>query len=49
MAILVDFSQLTNQELASLFEGLPKLLSVLNLALYFWIVCKTEVIQAYQK
>jgi hypothetical protein len=49
IAILVDFSQLTNHELASLLEGLPKLLSVLNLALYFWIVCKTEVIQSYQK
>jgi hypothetical protein len=49
IAILVDFLRLDNYELASLLEGLPKLLSALNLALYFWIVCKTEVIQSYQK
>jgi len=49
IAILVDFLRLDNYELASLLEGIPKLLSALNLALYFWIVCKTEVIQSYQK
>jgi hypothetical protein len=43
LAIAVDFLQLKNRNFASLSEGIPKLLSGLNLALYFWDICFQEI------
>jgi len=42
-AIAIDFLQLKNQGFASLSEGIPKLLSAVNLAGYFWDVCFQEI------
>ena len=42
-AIAIDFLQLKNQGFASLSEGIPKLLSAVNLAGYFWDVFFQEI------
>lgn len=42
-AIAVDFIQIKNQGFASLSEGIPKLLSAVNLASYFWDVCFQKI------
>lgn len=42
-AIAIDFLQLKNRGFASLSEGIPKLLSAVNLASYFWDVCFQEI------
>ncbi len=42
-AIAIDFLQIKNQGFASLSEGIPKLLSAVNLASYFWDVCFQEI------
>ena len=43
LAIAVDLLQINNQGFASLSEGIPKLLSAVNLAGYFWDVCFQEI------
>ncbi len=42
-AITIDLLQINNQGFASLSEGIPKLLSAVNLASYFWDVCFREI------
>ena len=42
-AITIDLLQINNQGFASLSEGIPKLLSAVNLADYFWDVCFQEI------
>ncbi len=37
------FLQIKNRGFASLSEGIPKLLSAVNLASYFWDVCFQEI------
>ncbi|MBD2773874.1 hypothetical protein [Iningainema tapete] len=46
IAITVDSMHLKGNVTPSLLEGIPKLFSGLNVALYFWCVCYREVIQA---
>ncbi|TRV03291.1 MAG: hypothetical protein EWV41_19235 [Microcystis wesenbergii Mw_MB_S_20031200_S109] len=43
LAIAIDFLQINNRGFASLSEGIPKLLSAVNLASYFWDVCFQEI------
>jgi hypothetical protein len=43
LAITIDFLQLRNRGIGSLSEGVPKLLSGVNLVLYFWDVCIQEI------
>ncbi|WP_375328531.1 hypothetical protein [Microcystis sp. BLCC-F210] len=42
-AIAIDFLHINNRDFASLSEGIPKLLSAVNLASYFWDVCFQEI------
>ncbi|MFO0149719.1 MAG: hypothetical protein ACK525_12715 [Microcystis sp.] len=42
-AITIDLLQINNQGFASLSEGIPKLLSAVNLASYFWDVSFQEI------
>jgi hypothetical protein len=46
LAIGMDFTRLDNPEFAALAEGIPKLLSGLNFALYFWDLCSREISRA---
>jgi hypothetical protein len=48
MAITVDTLKLSGNGIPSLLEGIPKLLSGLNVAVYFWFVCYGEVINSLQ-
>ena len=48
IAITVDSLRLSGNGTPSLLEGIPKLLSGLNVALYFWFVCYEEVINSLQ-
>jgi MFS superfamily sulfate permease-like transporter len=48
VAILIDTLHLKNDELASVLEGIPKLLSEVNLALYFWDTCQKELLQTFK-
>jgi hypothetical protein len=48
LAIIIDFLQLPNYYLATLLEGIPKLLSIINLGLYFWFVCLEELLKVYK-
>ena len=43
LAITIDFLQIKNLSFASLSEGIPKLLSAVNLASYFGDVCFQEI------
>ncbi|AVQ71278.1 hypothetical protein MTo_03910 [Microcystis aeruginosa NIES-1211] len=43
LAITIDFLPIKNRGFASLSEGIPKLLSAVNLAGYFWDVCFQEI------
>jgi hypothetical protein len=45
-AITVDSLHLNGKVLPSLLEGVPKLFSELNIALYFWYVCYQEVLRS---
>jgi hypothetical protein len=38
-------SQLLGENVSPLLEGVPKFFSFLNLALYFWLVCRQEVLE----
>ncbi len=42
-AIAIDAINLTNHNLASLLEGVPKLLSEINIDFYYWWVCQSLV------
>lgn len=46
VAIAVDSARLGNGEIASLSEGIPKLMSGLNFALYFSEICSAEIARA---
>lgn len=48
IAITVDSLHLEGDGTPSLLEGIPKLLSGLNVALYFWFVCYREVLHSLQ-
>lgn len=48
LAIIVDLLHLSGNNPASLLEGIPKLFSGINVALYFWLVCLLEVLQAWK-
>ncbi|MEG3850317.1 hypothetical protein QT971_24430 [Microcoleus sp. herbarium19] len=49
LAIGVDTLKLQNQIIASLLEGVPKLFSEINIAFYYWYVCKCFVEKAVRK
>ncbi|MGL5064121.1 MAG: hypothetical protein ACRC62_29395, partial [Microcoleus sp.] len=48
-AIGIDALQLPNKIVASLLEGVPKLFSEINIAFYFWYVCKCFVEKNFRK
>jgi hypothetical protein len=47
-ASYVDSLHLSGDGTPSLLEGVPKLFSALNIALYFWFVCYEEVIKLFK-
>ncbi|XZO03225.1 MAG: hypothetical protein ACM65L_05575 [Microcoleus sp.] len=49
LAIGIDTLKLKSQILASLLEGVPKLFSEINIAFYYWYVCKCFVEKAFHK
>ncbi|MEG4323288.1 MULTISPECIES: hypothetical protein [unclassified Microcoleus] len=48
-AIGMDALKLENKILASLLEGVPKLLSEINIVFYYWYVCKSFLEKAFHK
>jgi hypothetical protein len=48
-AIGVDSQHLKNQIFSSLLEGVPKLFSEINIAFYYWYVCKCFLQKAFYK
>jgi len=48
-AIGVDSLHLKNQIFSSLLEGVPKLFSEINIAFYYWYVCKCFLQKAFYK
>ncbi|MEG4801098.1 hypothetical protein QUB63_28430 [Microcoleus sp. ARI1-B5] len=48
-AIGVDALHLKSKILSSLLEGVPKLLSEINIAFYYWYVCKSFIEKAFHK
>jgi hypothetical protein len=48
-AIGVDSLHLKNKIFSSLLEGVPKLFSEINIAFYYWYVCKCFVEKAFHK
>ncbi|MEG4860205.1 hypothetical protein QUB75_22070 [Microcoleus sp. K1-B6] len=48
-AIGVDSLHLTNQIFSTLLEGVPKLFSEINIAFYYWYVCKCFLQKAFYK
>ena len=48
-AIGVDSLHLKNKIFSSLLEGVPKLFSEINMAFYYWYVCKCFVEKAFHK
>jgi len=46
-AIAVDSLHLKNQTIASLLEGVPKLFSAINIAFYYWFVCKLFLLKSF--
>ncbi|MEG4443124.1 hypothetical protein QUB47_13910 [Microcoleus sp. AT9_B5] len=48
-AIGVDSLHLKNKIFSSLLEGLPKLFSEINIAFYYWYVCKCFLEKAFYK
>lgn len=45
VAVIIDSLGLKNDIFAGLLEGLPKIFSAVNLAIYFWYVCYRELIK----
>ncbi|PSB14253.1 hypothetical protein C7B69_19250 [filamentous cyanobacterium Phorm 46] len=48
-AIAVDSLHLKNQTIASLLEGVPKLFSAIDIAFYYWCVCKLFLVKNFSK
>ncbi|MEG4107945.1 hypothetical protein [Microcoleus sp. S13_C5] len=48
-AIGVDSLHLKNKIFSSLLEGVPKLFSEINIAFYYWYVCKCSLQKAFYK
>jgi hypothetical protein len=48
-AIGVDSLHLKNKIFSSLLEGVPKLFSEINIAFYYWYVCKYFLLKAFYK
>ena len=48
MAILVDLFRLGSYPIRDFLEGIPKLFSGLNIALYYWWVCYEQILQAFK-
>jgi FtsH-binding integral membrane protein len=48
-AIGVDSLHLKNKIFSSLLEGVPKLFSEINIAFYYWYVCKSFLPKAFYK
>ncbi|MEG4167802.1 MULTISPECIES: hypothetical protein [unclassified Microcoleus] len=48
-AIGVDSLHINNKIFSSLLEGIPKLLSEINIAFYYWYVCKGLLQKAFDK
>lgn len=46
-AIVVDSLKLHGDGVPSLLEGVPKLFSEINIALYYWYVCHQEIIKEF--
>ena len=46
LGIAVDSLRLGSHGLPSLLEGIPKLFSEINIALYFWYVCYCEIVRS---
>ncbi len=49
LAIGVDSLHLKNKIFSSLLEGVPKLFSEINIAFYYWYVCKCFLLKAFYK
>lgn len=49
LAIGVDALNLKSQIISSLLEGVPKLFSEINIAFYYWYVCKCFVEKAFHQ
>lgn len=45
-AFFAEAWPLKNEVISSLVEGIPKLLSGVNIALYFWLVCKSLILRS---
>jgi hypothetical protein len=48
-AIGVDSQHLKNKIFSSLLEGVPKLFSEINIAFYYWYVCKCFLLKTFYK
>lgn len=46
LAFFVEALRLKDEAISSLLEGIPKLLSGVNIALYFWFVCKGLILRS---
>jgi hypothetical protein len=46
LAFFVEALPWKNEAISSLLEGIPKLLSGVNIALYFWFVCKGLILRS---
>ncbi|MBD0307399.1 MAG: hypothetical protein ICV80_04455 [Microcoleus sp. T1-bin1] len=46
LAFFAEALRLKNEAISSLLEGIPKLLSGVNIALYFWFVCKGLILRS---
>ncbi|NJK68600.1 MAG: hypothetical protein HC789_04980 [Microcoleus sp. CSU_2_2] len=46
LAFFAEALPLKNQVISSLLEGIPKLLSGVNIALYFWFVCQGLILRS---
>ncbi|HEY9296028.1 MAG TPA: hypothetical protein VIQ31_06580 [Phormidium sp.] len=49
LAIGVDSLHLKNKIFSSLLEGVPKLFSEINIAFYYWYVCKCFLLKSFYK
>jgi hypothetical protein len=46
LAFFAEALRLKDEAISSLLEGIPKLLSGVNIALYFWFVCKDLILRS---
>ncbi|MEG4146949.1 hypothetical protein [Microcoleus sp. Pol12B5] len=47
VAFFAEALPLKNEIVSSLLEGIPKLLSGINIALYFWFVCQDLIVRSF--